>query len=78
MPDTGSMMFMTETSTGRAQDVMEGDRLSTDIALGEEGLTIVLVLSGETDRQDLPGAPHQPICSFPPRGSWKRTFRSAA
>ncbi|MDZ7843273.1 MAG: HAD hydrolase-like protein [Anaerolineales bacterium] len=78
MPDTGSMMFMTETSTDRASDVMEGDRLYTDIALGEAGLTMVLVLSGEADQQDLPGAPRQPICSFPPRGSWKRLFRSVA
>ncbi|NMB89183.1 MAG: HAD hydrolase-like protein [Chloroflexi bacterium] len=32
---------------------MIGDRLYTDIALGKAGLTTVLVLSGETQLQDL-------------------------
>ena len=40
--------------------VMVGDRLYTDIALGEAGLTTVLVLSGETKRQDLPATFCQP------------------
>jgi len=39
---------------------MVGDRLYTDIALGKAGITTVLVLSGETSRSDLEGAPHQP------------------
>ena len=39
---------------------MVGDRLYTDIALGKTGLTTVLVLSGETRPEDLPGSPHQP------------------
>lgn len=39
---------------------MVGDRLYTDIALGQTGLTTVLVLSGETHPEDLPGSPHQP------------------
>ena len=39
---------------------MVGDRLYTDIALGQAGLTTVLVLSGETRREDLPGSPYQP------------------
>jgi HAD superfamily hydrolase (TIGR01457 family) len=39
---------------------MVGDRLYTDIALGKTGLTTVLVLSGETHREDLPGASFQP------------------
>ena len=39
---------------------MVGDRLYTDIALGQCGLTTVLVLSGETALEDLPGAAHQP------------------
>lgn len=39
---------------------MVGDRLYTDIALGKTGLTTVLVLSGETRREDLPGSPFQP------------------
>lgn len=39
---------------------MVGDRLYTDIALGAAGITTVLVLSGETKRDDLPKASHQP------------------
>ena len=39
---------------------MIGDRLYTDIALGKTGLTTVLVLSGETRREDLAGSPFQP------------------
>lgn len=43
-----------------AETCMVGDRLYTDIALGQAGVTTVLVLSGETTRADLPGAPWQP------------------
>ncbi|MGC9397523.1 MAG: HAD-IIA family hydrolase [Anaerolineae bacterium] len=39
---------------------MVGDRLYTDIALGQAGVTTVLVLTGETQRTDLADAPHQP------------------
>ncbi len=39
---------------------MVGDRLYTDIALGKTGLTTVLVLSGETLPDDVPGSPFQP------------------
>jgi 4-nitrophenyl phosphatase len=39
---------------------MVGDRLYTDIALGQAGLLTVLVLSGETSPADLPGSPFQP------------------
>jgi len=39
---------------------MVGDRLYTDIAMGAAGIGTVLVLSGETKRDDLSGAPHQP------------------
>jgi 4-nitrophenyl phosphatase len=39
---------------------MIGDRLYTDIALGEHGLLTALVLCGETKRSDLDGSPHQP------------------
>jgi 4-nitrophenyl phosphatase/NagD protein len=46
------------------QLTMVGDRLYTDIAMGAAGIQTVLVLSGETKREDLPDAPHQPdlIC----------------
>ena len=39
---------------------MVGDRLYTDIAMGEAGIQTVLVLSGETKKDDLPCAPFQP------------------
>ncbi len=39
---------------------MVGDRLYTDIALGATGMMTVLVLSGETSREDIATAPHQP------------------
>ncbi len=39
---------------------MVGDRLYTDIALGQWGCGTVLVLSGESGQEDLPGAAHQP------------------
>jgi 4-nitrophenyl phosphatase len=40
--------------------VMVGDRLYTDIAMGQFGLGTVLVLSGETKREDLKRSPYQP------------------
>lgn len=39
---------------------MVGDRLYTDIALGRTGCATVLVLSGETSREDLAGSAFQP------------------
>lgn len=39
---------------------MVGDRLYTDIALGQAGAYTVLVLSGETRAEDLPGSAIQP------------------
>lgn len=43
---------------------MVGDRLYTDIALGKNGLTTVLVLSGETKPADLLDAPYTPDAIF--------------
>ena len=40
--------------------VIVGDRLYTDIALGQAGLTTVLVLTGETKLEDISGSPYQP------------------
>lgn len=48
------------TATPVEQICMVGDRLYTDIALGAAGIKTVLVLSGETQPQDIPGAPRQP------------------
>jgi len=45
--------LMEKTPFPVSQIAMVGDRLYTDIALGETGLTTVLVLTGETNRQDL-------------------------
>jgi len=42
------------------QIVMVGDRLYTDIALGQAGLTTVLVLSGEANEEDLAESEFQP------------------
>jgi len=42
------------------QICMVGDRLYTDIALGQAGLCTVLVLSGETKPSDLDESPFQP------------------
>jgi 4-nitrophenyl phosphatase len=40
--------------------VMVGDRLYTDIALGQAGLAAILVLSGETRAEDVGGSLYQP------------------
>lgn len=48
-----------------SQIAMIGDRLYTDIALGQTaGITTVLVLSGETALADLADSPHQPTYTF--------------
>jgi HAD superfamily hydrolase (TIGR01457 family) len=47
------------------QMAMIGDRLYTDIALGQSsGITTVLVLSGETKKDDLKDSPFQPDYTF--------------
>jgi 4-nitrophenyl phosphatase len=43
-----------------AEMAMIGDRLYTDIALGQAGITTILVLSGETRSEDLKMSPFQP------------------
>jgi 4-nitrophenyl phosphatase len=86
IPDTGAMIALVKTSTGRLPDhvigkpslwmaqaaarklnlplnqlSMVGDRLYTDIALGNQaGIQAVLVLSGETHQEDIPPSPYQP------------------
>jgi len=44
--------------------VMVGDRLNTDIALGQFGIMTILVLSGETSPQDLQFSPYLPDLVF--------------
>ena len=44
---------------------MVGDRLYTDIALGQAGVMTILVLSGETKSEDLPGSPFKPDLVVP-------------
>jgi 4-nitrophenyl phosphatase len=51
---------VTLTGFNPDQLTMVGDRLYTDIALGEAGLQTVLVLSGESRRSDLEQASHLP------------------
>ena len=58
-------MLARKLGFGADELVMVGDRLYTDIALGQTaGLTTVLVLSGETCREDLAGSPFQPDFVF--------------
>jgi 4-nitrophenyl phosphatase len=58
---------------------MIGDRLYTDIALGQaSGVATVLVLSGETKPEDLQGSPFQPDYVFENLAgvaSWLETHR---
>jgi 4-nitrophenyl phosphatase/NagD protein len=54
--------------TGVAEEslCMIGDRLYTDIAMGEaSGITTVLVLTGETQPDDVASSPHQPDYVYP-------------
>ena len=49
---------------------MVGDRLYTDIALGQtSGITTCLVLSGETHLEDLKDSPHKPTYCFQDLGA---------
>jgi len=53
-------VILVRTGLSPAQICMVGDRLYTDVAMGQHGLRTVLVLSGETQRGDLAGSPHKP------------------
>lgn len=56
--------------------VMTGDRLYTDIALGQAaGLPTVLVLSGETQADDIPESPFQPDFIFENLGELARALQ---
>jgi 4-nitrophenyl phosphatase len=55
---------------------MVGDRLYTDIALGQTaGVTTVLALSGETRREDLASSPYQPDYVFEDLGEAAEALR---
>lgn len=53
-------VILSRTGLSPAQICMVGDRLYTDIAMGQYGLRTVLVLSGETQPEDLAESPHKP------------------
>lgn len=61
-PNEQMVQYLTQrTGVPRAETVMVGDRLYTDVAAGVlHGMTSVLVLSGETKRQDLAASRIQP------------------
>jgi 4-nitrophenyl phosphatase len=52
--------ILDRTGFSPGEIVMVGDRLYTDIALGQSGLTTVLVLSGETNLEDVDGGLYRP------------------
>ena len=52
--------ILEKTGFELSQIAMVGDRLYTDIALGAVGITTILVLSGEAQREDIPAAPIKP------------------
>lgn len=51
---------MEKTGFPADQLTMVGDRLYTDMAMGQAGMTTALVLTGETRREDAAEAPHTP------------------
>jgi 4-nitrophenyl phosphatase/NagD protein len=58
------------------QLLMVGDRLYTDIAMGQAGISTALVLSGEASRDDLPDAPHQPDYVFENLAEFLQAYQS--
>ena len=58
-------MILSATGFAREEVAFVGDRLYTDIATGvNNGALGLLVLSGETTREDLKGSPVQPHAVF--------------
>ncbi|MCK4742114.1 MAG: HAD-IIA family hydrolase [Anaerolineales bacterium] len=53
-------VVLSRTDLSPSQICMVGDRLYTDIAMGQHGLRTTLVLSGETQRADLAESPYKP------------------
>lgn len=65
-----------KTGFAAEEIVMVGDRLYTDIALGASGLGTVLVLSGEAQVEDIPGAPQKPDLVVKDLGELIEIFRA--
>jgi 4-nitrophenyl phosphatase len=64
-PNAGIVAAMSaKTGIPAAEIAMTGDRLYTDIAMGAAGITTILVLSGESKREDVAASPHQPDFVF--------------
>ena len=61
------ILIAAEQRTGFSREhlLMVGDRLTTDIAIGQWGVKTCLVLSGEARKEDIPGAPIAPTYVFP-------------
>lgn len=60
-PHTPIIETIVEKTAYRPEEIaMVGDRLYTDIALGEAGIATVLVLSGETKKEDVKDSPFKP------------------
>jgi len=53
-------VILSRTGLSPSQICMVGDRLYTDIAMGQHGLRTALVLSGETRPEDLAESPYKP------------------
>ena len=53
-------VILSKTGLSPSQICMVGDRLYTDVAMGQHGLRTVLVLSGETQPGDLAESPYKP------------------
>ncbi|GIK36907.1 MAG: acid sugar phosphatase [Chloroflexota bacterium] len=66
------------TATPVDKICMVGDRLYTDIALAAAGVTTVLVLSGETQPEDIPGAPYSPDFVMQDLGELAAALQEAA
>ena len=65
VPDCGSMAWMLEKATGRAETLLIGDRLYTDIACGNRaGVDTAFVLSGEGTLADLAKGQGKPTYIF--------------
>jgi len=54
-----------KTAFDRSEMLMVGDRLMTDIALGQHGIRCALVLSGEAKIEEVDGAKVKPTYIFP-------------